>query len=64
MSGAGISIPVDIPSKTEEKLLTEFFSIAGVMSSLLALGLVSLFEKLKNRVPVYIPGVGTIPGIA
>ena len=53
-------VPVDV---TEQMWLTRFFSVGGVISSLLALGLVSIFEKLKSGAPIHLPGVGRVPGI-
>ena len=48
----------------ERKLLTEFFSVGGIISSLLALGLVSIFERLKaGASKVNLPGVGGVPVI-
>ncbi len=61
MSDVGVGIPADIPTETGQKQMTAFFGIAGVMSSLLALGIISMIERLKKGLPAIIPGVGRVP---
>ena len=60
-AGVPADTSTELKTKIDIKRITEFFSVGGIISSLLALGLVSIFEKLKNRAPLNLPGIGRIP---